>query len=318
VPVTPDAVRHALEHVIEGIRPGRDLLKFILWSVLLLACIGLLVTQKKIARIRLPLLIGVAVVFGLVLGEAPNPMEAVVKVFKSTRRMEARPLDLAVLLTLFSAMAIVGNKLICGWGCQLGALQDAIHALSPFKKVKKRKVPFWLANTVRIVIFAVFLDFLYGFVFGSGNFVLYHQLNFFKLYNWTLAPVALFLLPFLLVVSFFVYRPFCQFVCPFGLYSWLLENVAVYRVRISEPLCIECDVCVQACPTEAMKGRLHYKRDVFLADCWACGACVQHCPTNAIAFDRTVSHLRAKGIQKGQRSARRGDRRVGTSALRQG
>jgi polyferredoxin len=243
-------------------------------------------------------MVGVAVVFGLVLGEAPNPMEAVVKVFKATRAMEARPFDLAVLLALFSAMAILGNKLICGWGCQLGALQDAIHTISPLERVKKKKVPFWLANSVRLVIFVAFLDCLYGLVFGSGHFVIYHQLNFFKLYNWTLAPLALLLLPLLFVLSLFLYRPFCQFVCPFGLYSWVLENVSVYRVRVSERLCINCDNCVEACPTQAMEGRLHFKRNVFLPDCWACGACVEHCPVNAIVFDRTVPRGTAEGLRR--------------------
>ena len=226
------------------------------------------------------------VIFGIILGATPNPMEAVVKVFKAGGKLEADPLDKAILLLLFSLMAIVGNKLICGWGCQLGALQDSIYKLSPFKKIKRRQVPFWLANGVRLALFVLFLDLLFGFVLGIENFVLYHHVNFFKLYDWTLAPLALILLPILFAFSIFVYRPFCQFICVFGLCSWFLENLSLYRVRISDSLCIDCGKCVKACPTKAMEGRMSYGRKVFLPDCWACGACLEACPTNAIVFDR--------------------------------
>ncbi len=80
-------------------------------------------------------------------------MEAAVKVFKVAVGLEANPSEKVFFLLLFSIMAIIGSKLICGWGCQLGALQDSIHGLSPFKQIKRKQVPFWLANGVHVVIF---------------------------------------------------------------------------------------------------------------------------------------------------------------------
>lgn len=153
-----------------------------------------------------------------------------------------------------------------------------------------------MANGIRLVIFVIFLHLLYGLVFGVKDFVIYHHVNFFKLYSWTLAPLALILLPVLLVLSLFVYRPFCQFICLFGLYSWILENVSIYRVRVSESLCTDCGKCIEACPTQAMKGRKDYGRKLFLPDCWACGACTEACPTNAVVFDWKPLPDEAKSI----------------------
>jgi ferredoxin len=147
-------------------------------------------------------------------------------------------------------------------------------------------MPFWLTNGVRIIFFIIFFHLLFGLLFRIENFVIYHHLNFFKLYDWTLAPLALVLLPFLLAVSLVVYRPFCQFICPFGLYSWFLENLSLYRVRVTLSLCTDCGTCVRKCPTKAMDGRLNYRRNHFLPDCWACGACIEACPTDAIVFSR--------------------------------
>jgi len=289
LPVDPEAVRHALVHAVEEGKPGWDLLRFSLWGGYLAACLALLVFRKGIGRLRTYLLLGAVVVFGVLLGSTPNPMEAVVQTFKAIRGMQAGPVSRAIVLGLFSVMAIVGSKLICGWGCQLGALQDLIHRLSPFKRTKRWQVPFWLANGVRVVLFLLFLDFLFGGLFGTENFVLYHHVNLFKLYRWELAPLALILLPVLALLSLVVYRPFCQFVCPFGLFSWILEDLSLYRVRVDESLCTDCGKCVRACPTEAMKARMRGGREIFLPDCWACGACVDACPVGAVTFDRAAS-----------------------------
>ena len=275
--------------------PGWNLLRFCLWGAYLAACLGLLVSVKRIGRLRTYVLLGAVVVFGVVLGSTPNPMEAVVKTFKGARGMEAAPVTKAIILALFSVMAVVGSKLICGWGCQLGALQDSIHRLSPLKRIKRWQVPFWLANGVRVALFLLFLDLLFVGLFGTENFVIYHHVNFFKLYRWELAPLALILLPVLALLSLVVYRPFCQFVCPFGLFSWVLENFSLYRVRIDQSLCTNCDKCVKACPTEAMRARLHGDHKIFLPDCWACGACVEACPTGAVNFDRKPPSSPAEG-----------------------
>ena len=91
--------------------------------------------------------------------------------------------------------------------------------------------------------------------------------------------------PIFIVASFYIYRPFCQFICPFGLYAWLLENTAMYKIKINENQCTKCQKCVDRCPTEAMKGIYEKKRDYFLPDCWSCGECIEVCPENAVKYE---------------------------------
>jgi formate hydrogenlyase subunit 6/NADH:ubiquinone oxidoreductase subunit I len=134
------------------------------------------------------------------------------------------------------------------------------------------------------VLFILFFLLLFGIGLGVKNFVLYHHINYFKIYNWDLASAALYSLPLVILASLFVYRPFCQLICPFGLYSWLLENAAINRIRILEERCIKCQSCVRNCPTQAMEGIYQAKRKHFLPDCWSCGVCTEVCPTNAIKY----------------------------------
>jgi len=286
LPGGEEAVHHALLHAAEEQSPLRGMLRFGILGALGGGVVLLLVSVKRIGRWRTWALLGTVVVLGVALGPSPNPMEAVVKAFKVSLGMEADAVAMVLLLALFALVSVVGNKVMCGWGCHLGALQDLLYRVSPFKRLKRLRVPFWWANGVRIALFVVFLDLFFGGVLGTRDFVIYHHVNLFKVYAWDLAPIALMVLPVILVLSFGIYRPYCQFICPFGLGSWCLENVSVYRVRVDTTLCTGCRKCVAACPTEAMKARLDSKRSVFLPDCWACGACIEACPEGAIRFDR--------------------------------
>lgn len=120
---------------------------------------------------------------------------------------------------------------------------------------------------------------------GIKDFVIYHHINYFKIFNFGgLAVVALYSLPIFILASLFIFRFYCQLICPFGLYAWLLENIAINKIKIIEDKCIECRKCVKDCPTEAMKGIYENERKYFLPDCWSCGVCIETCPTNAIKY----------------------------------
>jgi polyferredoxin len=85
-----------------------------------------------------------------------------------------------------------------------------------------------------------------------------------------------------ILISPFIYRTFCQVVCPFGLISWLLERASLARVTVDRQACTQCRACVQACPLEAMKGRLDRHRSP--ADCFSCARCLRSCDYGALDY----------------------------------
>jgi len=166
------------------------------------------------------------VICGFALGKSPNPMEGSVKVFKSLVGLYPSVTDKIVALGFFVALVIIGNKLICGWVCPFGALQELIYHLPILRKLKKRKVPFVISNAIRGALFVVMLVLLFGIVGGRKGFVVYHFMNPFNLFNLDIETVSVgATILVALVVSFGFYRPFCQFVCPFGLVSWFLLTI---------------------------------------------------------------------------------------------
>jgi len=231
------------------------------------------------------------IVAGFLLGKSPNPMEGIVKVFKSMEGLYPDPIAKAIACLFFIVLAVIGNKIICGWACPFGALQELIYSVPILRKIKQRKLPFRLTNTIRAGLFATMLLFLFGIIGGHKGTVIYHNLNPFNLFNLDFETVSILLTVILsLLGAFIVYRPFCQLICPFGFISWIIERFSIIRVRIDKDKCTKCGACIKACPLEAAEGLVYIKR--LPADCFSCARCLNVCPVDAIQY----SSVFKKGI----------------------
>ncbi len=220
---------------------------------------------------------------GFMLGKSPNPMEGIVKVFKSMVGLYPDPVNKVKAFIFFIILAVIGNKIICGWACPMGALQELIYKLPLFKRIKAKKLPFILTNTIRAGAFIVMLLFLFGVIGGKRGMVIYHYINPFNLFNleFELASILIAVVA-IIIFSFFTYRPFCQFICPFGFVSWIAERISIFRIRVDKEKCTECGACIKACPLEAAKGRV--KGKIASADCFSCARCLRVCQEDAMKY----------------------------------
>lgn len=223
------------------------------------------------------------IITGFILGKSPNPMGGIVKVLKSMVGLYPDPFVKFIVLTFFLVLAIVGNKLICGWACPFGALQELIYSLPIRKNIKKKKLPFILTNFIRVSIFVVMLLFLFGSLGGRKGTVVYHYINPFNLFDWNFETISITLTVIVaLASSFIVYRPFCQLVCPFGLVSWITERFSIFRVVIDKNKCTQGGACIRICPLESAKGLVYGNK--LPQDCFSCARCLTVCPEDAIQY----------------------------------
>jgi len=296
--ISQEQLDHAVAHILSHRLTG---LKYYLFAAIVLFGLVYLtrlgrpdnanISERKLWYPRIPYiacLLAAVVVCGFVLGKSPNPMEGTVKVFKSMVGLYPSVIGKLLALVFFVVLAVIGNKLICGWACPFGALQELVYSLPLLRKMKRWKAPFWLTNTIRGGLFFVMLLFLFGIVGGRKGFVIYHYLNPFNLFNldfdhWLmLVTVVVFL-----ILSLLIYRPFCHLICPFGFLSWIAERVSLTRVKIDHEKCTECGLCIKACPSQAAKDIVADK--LFAADCFSCARCLNVCPQDAIRYGSVFS-----------------------------
>ncbi|MCP4651329.1 MAG: 4Fe-4S binding protein [PVC group bacterium] len=291
--VTDEELHHAVEHILSH---SDSMLKYYIYAALVLFGLVFLI---KLGRPdgadvkhrykwypRAPyiasLLLSV-IVAGFLLGKSPNPMEGTVKVFKSMLGLYPDPMAKVIAFIFFIILAVIGNKIICGWACPFGALQELIYSIPILQKIKKKKLLFVITNTIRTCLFIAMLLFLFGIIGGRKGFVIYHHVNPFNLFNFDFETFSILLTVIIaLLAAFATYRPFCQFICPFGLVSWIAERVSIFRVRIDKEKCTQCGACIKACPLEAAEGRVKGKK--LPADCFSCARCLNVCPVDAIEY----------------------------------
>ena len=291
--ISQEQLEHAAEHILS--HRSTSLKYYVFGTIVLFALMFLTrfgrpdnanISERKLWYPRIPYvtcLLAAVLVCGFVLGKSPNPMEGTVKVFKSMVGLYPSIVSKLIALSFFVVLAIIGNKLICGWVCPFGALQELFYSIPVLRKIKQWKIPFWLTNTIRSGLFCVVMLFLFGIVGSNKGFVIYHYLNPFNLFDlhfdhWLiLLTVVVFL-----TLAFFIYRPFCHLICPFGLISWIAEKFSLYRVIIDEEKCTQCGACINACPSHAAKGTIESK--AFPADCFSCARCLNVCPVDAIHY----------------------------------
>ncbi len=259
------------------------------WMSAIFAAIGfvLLAKARFTSGLRLAFLPVIFFVFSVIsvlplgnfargMGLHPSPVCAMTKPFLFLDRGRVIPVVFWVTLLVVAVLTIVGNKLFCGWVCPIGALQELVHRI-PLSKRLKAKVPFKVANAVRIVVFVAFVIV----AFAAGR-EIYEYVNPFEFLHWQFDLMGIAIISGTIAVSLFLWRPFCYFLCPLGLLTWILEHASLARIKVDSDTCTHCNQCIEEAPCLAMSSIVEGKR--VRPDCFACGLCLDSCEEGSISF----------------------------------
>ena len=197
-------------------------------------------------------------------------------------------------LGILLLFGIILGRTVCGWLCPVGLVQELLHKI-PGPKIRKTKVTRVLSylKYVILALFVVVIPLGYGLrnvplpafckyicpagTLGGAVALLAHPANADKFsmlgFLFTRKWVILILL---LLLSVFVYRVFCRFLCPLGAIYGLFNRFCLIGVRVKEDRCVRCGKCVARCPMDVKRLGDH--------ECIGCGQCVGECPTKAITL----------------------------------
>ncbi len=187
-------------------------------------------------------------------------------------------------------LALAFGRLICGWLCPFGLLQDLLDKI-PAPKIPKsawtKRLSYLkygiLAAFIVVLPFAYhmqgkrFLAFCHWvcpnlrfsnllMTLASGN-----SIRSYMIFHYRFAILAA-----IILLAVFMFRPFCRFICPLGAFYGLFNKVALFSVKVDDHKCVHCNACLHTCKMDI--------QNVGDFECISCGECKTACKFDAIHF----------------------------------
>jgi NosR/NirI family nitrous oxide reductase transcriptional regulator len=145
---------------------------------------------------------------------------------------------LPLLFTLFF------GRTFCAGACPLGAIQDLVV-------VKPISLPKWLNKTLGLIPY-IYLALAVLFAATGTDFIICRYDPFVGIFRMDAKFHMVILGIAFLLMGMFVARPYCRFLCPYGvLLSWM-SRFSKWHLTITPSKCIQCKLCTNSCPFDAI------------------------------------------------------------------
>jgi len=160
----------------------------------------------------------------------------------------AIPLAVIAFFALPLLTALIWGRGFCAGVCPHGAIQDLIL-------VKPLKVPRWLDESLRVLPW-VYLAIAILFAATGSLFLICKYDPFIGIFRMAGPHSMLIFGAGMLVLSMFVGRPYCRYLCPYGALLGLASRVSKFRPTVTPDTCTQCRLCESSCPFEALNPRM--------------------------------------------------------------
>lgn len=200
-----------------------------------------------------------------------------------------------VLGLIFFFGAIFG-RLICGFICPFGFIQDLLHKIPFPKKIRTFKGDKLLRNLkyVVLVVMVIILPIVFkltpvfckylcpsgtlaGILLSLSDTKLFAVLG--GRFAWKVSILAI-----VVLLSIMISRPFCKYLCPLGALYAPFNKFSVMQMQLDGNKCVGCKACHKACDMCVDPSVMPNS-----TECIRCGKCISACPVNALKMGSVFS-----------------------------
>jgi len=191
------------------------------------------------------------------------------------------------------SVGVVFGRLICGYVCPMGLLQDLVYRIKTPKRIVQFRRLRYLKYLI-LIFLVVLLPMLVvhelsglgepwfckyicpsGTVFGAIPLLAVNE--FLRSSAGMLLAIKLAIAAGILITAVVVYRPFCRVLCPLGAIYALFNRIAFLKMRCDKEKCTSCGKCAQACLV-----KLEPAKQPNSPECVRCGSCKAACEAKAL------------------------------------
>jgi polyferredoxin len=163
-----------------------------------------------------------------------------------------------VALSILGIVGAFGGRIVCGWACPFGLLQDLLGKL----KKNKLVIPQWLGYTKYavlvglVVLVPLFYTMKSHFTFcglcpaGTLEAAVPSLFTNPLPKSWLWIDIRLSILVITLLSVVFISRGFCRVICPLGAIFAVFNRISLFRFRLVRTSCNSCGSCAKTCPVD--------------------------------------------------------------------
>jgi polyferredoxin len=137
------------------------------------------------------------------------------------------------------------GRTFCAGVCPLGAIQDIV-ALRPIS------LKSWVQSLLGLIPF-IYLGLAVLYAATATDFVVCRYDPFVGFFRFSGPFMMLAIGGTLLLIGVFIARPYCRFLCPYGVLLNLVSRISWKHLTITPNTCIDCKLCTNSCPFGAIK-----------------------------------------------------------------
>lgn len=155
------------------------------------------------------------------------------------------PLSAVVFFILPLIFTLFFGRTFCAAVCPLGAVQDAVI-------VRPQKIPAWLNQVLGLIPY-LYLGFAVLYAATGAGYLICRFDPFVGFFRFGFNEGMFIFSIVIIITGMFIARPYCRFLCPFGVLLKWLSMLSKRHATITPNECIQCHLCADSCPFEAIQ-----------------------------------------------------------------